>query len=132
MVEEHAPQSLLSWFIQSAGALGLLVTLSSLVVFIGALLVVFASRRPALIAAWYPWLLLPLWLACLGFFWGSTRSFMVIASSEVAPKPVDLAGGISIALVCPLLALVLAFPSFLVLSIGLFVRTLSAGKSAVT
>jgi hypothetical protein len=128
MVEEQ--QSILSWLIHSAGLFGLLVVLSSLVVSIGALIVVVASRRPGLIAACFPWLLLPLGLACFGMIWGSVQSFMVIASSEVAPKPKDLAEGVSVALVCPLLALALTFPGYLVLSIGLFLRTLAAGKQS--
>ena len=56
----------------------------------------------------------------------------LIANSEVAPKPKDLAEGVSVALICPFLALVLTFPSYLVLAAGLFLRTLGAGRQSST
>lgn len=130
MVEEQVRPSMLSWLIDSAGLFGLLVVLSALIVFIGAVIVVMASRRPGVIAACFPWLLLPLWLGFMGILWGSLQSFMVIAFSDVNPKPKDVAEGVSMALVCPLLALVLTFPGYLVLSLGLFLRTLAAGKQS--
>lgn len=132
MMEEQVQESMASWLIHSAGFLGLLILLTSLIVFLAALIVVFASRRPAMIAACFPWLLLPLWLGCLGAFWGSLQSFMVIAQSEVAPKPSELAEGVSVALVSPLLALVLTFPGYLILTVGLFLRTVAAGKQTTT
>lgn len=126
--DEQVQQSMLSWLIHSAGTLGLLVLISSLIVFVGALVVVFASRRPAVIAACFPWLLLPLWLGFLGALWGGMQWFLIVAGSPIFPEMRHLGEAVSTALISPFLALLLTSPSFLILSAGLFFRTLATGK----
>jgi len=128
VVEEEIRQSMLSWLIHSAGGFGLLVLLSALIVFLGALIVLFASRRPAVIAACFPWLLLPLWLGFLGALWGGMQWFLIVAGSPIFPEMRHLGDAVSTALISPFLALLLTFPSYLVLSAGLFLRTIAAGK----
>lgn len=47
----------------------------------------------------------------LGTVWGLTSSFSVIGATEVVPKPSELAGGVSQALVTTIVGLLLAIPT---------------------
>ena len=71
----------------------------------------------------------------LGTVWGMVASFMVIASSDVAPKPSVLAQGVSQALVTTVLGLLQAIPSiifFTVLKNRIARLTLEVGVTSET
>ena len=71
----------------------------------------------------------------LGTVWGMVASFMVIASSDVAPKPSVLAQGVSQALVTTVLGLLQAIPSiifFTVLKNRIARLTLEVGMTSET
>jgi hypothetical protein len=118
-------RSKLRWL---ADALGIRYTMLFLLtgplVFLGSLIVVALCRRPAPIAAFFPFVAIPFLIGIFGFFDGAISAFTVIASSSVSPKPSEIASGISTALVTPMVGLLLSVPSYLILSTGLFIRAL--------
>ena len=120
----------LVWFIRSLGLYGLLSLASGLAVFVGACAVVALARRPAVIASYLVFLLLPLLFAVTGAVQGTVSSFAVIARSDVVLKQSEIFAGIAEALVVVLSALTITLPSYFVVAIGLFVRTLQSPKGS--
>ena len=72
----------------------------------------------------------PLLLGILSALQGATSAFSVIAYASSAPKPSELAAGISTALVGPLVSLLIMAPSYAVAVIGATVRSLSSAESS--
>jgi hypothetical protein len=124
----HA-ESLLDWMLEALGLNAVVLPVLGLLLFGGGLLVVLLSRRPAVIAACLAFVPLPLMIGLFGMLHGAVMSFRVIANSVTAPKPAELAEGISIALFTPFVALLFTMPGFLVLALGLLVRTIQAGRN---
>ncbi|MGA2032992.1 MAG: hypothetical protein ABSG68_12085, partial [Thermoguttaceae bacterium] len=114
------PQSYAAWMIQSLGLFGLLMLLSGVAVFIGACLVVSLARRPAVIASYLVFLLLPLLFSAVGALKGSVASFAVLAVADVQIKQSQIFAGLSEALLLPLSALMITLPSYFVVAVGLF------------
>ena len=56
-------------------------------------------------------------IGLLGTIDGMIRSFSVIAASTATPKPADLAGGISVAMVTTMMGLVVAIPAIVIYSL---------------
>jgi len=122
-------RSLLSWMFNAIGLFyGLVLPLAGFVIFIGACLVVARSRRPAVIAAYLVFLPLPLLIGVYGSIRGFIASYSVIAMSTSTPNPAEVAEGISTALFTSLVGLMVTFPAYFVLAIGLFTRTLFSQK----
>jgi hypothetical protein len=122
------PQNYAQWVIMSLGLPGVLMLLSAAGIFVGAWFVVFLGRRPAVIASYMVFLLLPLLLAAFGALKGCVSSFGVIALAHVKVEQWQIFMGLSEALILPMMALTATIPSYLVLAIGLFVRTLCAAE----
>jgi len=120
-------ESSLSWMLRSLGSIyGLLILLAGLLVFVGACAVVVGSRRPAVIAAYLVFLPLPLLISALAVIYGALQSCLVLAASTASPRPSEIAWGMA-TVWCTLLAgLIAMLPSYAVLGVGLFVRTLSS------
>ena len=68
LAQVHSPvhESYMVWVIRSLGLFGLLTLLAGAAVFLGACLVVFLARRPAVIASYLVFLLLPLLFGTIG------------------------------------------------------------------
>jgi ABC-type transport system involved in multi-copper enzyme maturation permease subunit len=126
------PKPYAIWVIESLGFLGLLTVLSGVAIFVGACLVVSLARRPAVIAAYSLFLLLPLLFGALGALKGCVSSFSVIAMSGAQIKQWQIFGGLAETLLLLVTALTVTLPSYLVIAIGLFVRTLAAGRNPTT
>jgi MotA/TolQ/ExbB proton channel family len=126
---EQPPTSYALWLLNSLGLVGLLATAVGLLNFIGACLVVCLARRPSVVAAFMVFLVLPLLLAALGAVKGTVNAFSAIEMTGVEVKLSQIVGVVSEAMVNPLVALILAIPSFLILSIGLFIKTLKGGTA---
>ena len=124
--------SFLVWLVEVLGLFGLLALLTGVVIFFGACLVVFLARRPAVIASYFAFLLLPLLLAITGALKGLVGAFSLIARADVDLKQSQIFGNITEVLVLPLSALLVTIPSYFVLAIGLFVRMLLADKGPAT
>jgi hypothetical protein len=117
------------WVIQCLGLFGLLTVLSAVAVFIGACVVVFKSRRPAVIASYMAFLLLPLLFGIIGALNAIISTFDVLAMTDVRidVRQSQVLGFMAEVSLFPLIALISTLPSYFVLSIGLFVRTIFAG-----
>ena len=131
LAQAHAPtaESYASWMFRSLGFFGFLSLLTGVAIFVGACLVVFVARRPAVIASYLVFLVLPLLLAAIGALKGNLASFVVLASADIEIKQSQIFAGLSETLLPLSCALTVTLPSFLVLAIGLFVRTLRANEA---
>ena len=67
----------------------------------------------------------PFFIGLYGALEGTIASYQVIAASTVQPKPSELAQGISMALVTPMIGLLLMVPAYATATIGLLLRSLS-------
>ena len=115
--------SFLGWALQSMGILyGFLIPFSAFVVFVGACIVVFAFRRPSVIASYLVFLPLPALIGAFGTVHGLISSYAVIANSTSVPMQSEIAQGYSMSLFTLCVGLLFTFPSYFVLAIGLFVR----------
>ena len=72
LAQGPGPESYASWVIRCLGIFGLSTVLAGVAIFIGACLVVCLAHRPAVIAAYLVFLLLPLLLGALGAFGGAS------------------------------------------------------------
>lgn len=117
-------RSLLSWEFSSMGLYGFVIPFLAFVIFVGACAVVLAARRPAVIAAYLVVLPLPLLIGIFGSLHGFINALQVIAQASAAPKPSEIAEGVSTGLFTTLVALLLSFPAYFVVAGGLVVRTL--------
>lgn len=125
MAEKPVRVSYLTWAMRALGPFyAFVLPMTGLLVFIGAVVVVIACRRPSVIAAYLVFLPLPLLIGAYGTVQGMIASYSVMATSAAAPQPAQLAEGYSTALFTALLGLLLTFPSYFVLSCGLFIRTI--------
>lgn len=123
-------QSFLMWMIQALGIFGLIVPVLALAIFLGACVVVATSRRPAVIAAYLAFVPLPFVISVMGFLKGIVSSFSVIAMAGVTLKGSEIAGGVSESALVLYVGLISTLPSYLVVAIGLFVRTVTASEKA--
>ena len=126
---EPKQQSFLPWWIDVNGPLGFMIFLTGLAVFIGACLMVALAPRPAIKASFLVPVLLPLIFTMLAVIKMMIASISVNAMSDEQLKASVVAAGWSKAMVLPLEALCVIIPSYLVLAIGLFVRTLRASSN---
>jgi hypothetical protein len=105
----------------------LALPLAGLLAFVLALIVVLRggpSAGPALLFI----VPIPLLVGVMGFFDGMVMSFNVIALSEAAPKPNQIADGIATSLVTPIIGMLLMAPAYFVAMGGLFLRTLAGER----
>lgn len=122
-------QSFLHWFVSALGPKYLvLLPLAALIAFAVILVLVVRGRGWAAGAAAVLAVFMPLLVGLLGTIEGLILSYMVIASSDVTPKPSLIAEGISTSLVTAYAGLILTAPGFLLAVVGLFVRSLLEPK----
>jgi hypothetical protein len=127
-VDEPEQQSFLLWLLECLGLFGALAVLAGMAIFFGSWIVVFATRRPAVIASYLVFLPLPMLLAVAGALKGLVGVFSVVAMSGTELKQTHIMGALSETLVLPLSALLVTIPSLVVVGIGLFIRALLAEK----
>ena len=123
--EPPPSESFLYWVIRTGGG-GALIMLMGLALFIGSCLVVAWSQRPAVIASFLVFLFLPLLFAMIDVLKFNVCTLSVLSVVEVKLKATNVYAGLAKTLLLPLDALCVTLPSYLVLAIGLFVRTLRA------
>jgi len=124
---ESAPvqRSLLSWVLNSLGIPCLiLLLLTGLVCFVLALIIVVRGRGPMAVAALVLTVHAPILIGLAVSLQSAITSYTLIATSGTAPKPSDVAVGISSALVAPLLGIGMAIPAYATAVIGAFIRCL--------
>lgn len=127
LAQAHAPakKSYLMWAFESMGIFySLVLPAAGLAVFLGAILVVALNRRPGVIAAYLVFLPLPLLIGVFGSVHGLIFSLSAISSSgSDLPARVLVAAWPS-ALFTTYFALLVSFPSYFIVAIGLFVRAI--------
>ena len=125
------PQSLLSWAFMGLGPIYLtLLLLAALSSFVLALIIVTRGKGGMASTALLFIIPLPFLIGIFATLQGSIHSFTIIAMSEAAPKPAEIAQGISLALVAPLVGLLLMVPAYAVAVLGSLVRSLRAGQDS--
>lgn len=126
-------QSLLSWIGSSLGLpYAALLLISGLLCFVLSLILVLRGRGPMAAASLILIVHEPLLIGSFAAVQGGLASYRIIATSSAAPKPSEVAAGISTALVAPLVGLLLMVPAYATAALGGFIRALlkkaDAGK----
>ena len=128
MPVENVPRSYLAWMIESLGVYAIILPFLGMLLFGVSCIVVALSKRPAVIAACLVLVPLPFIIGVFAFLNGAISAFQVIANSETAPAPRDVASGIASGLFAPLMAIEVTLPGYLVLAFGLLWRTIASGR----
>ncbi len=116
--------SYFEWVYQCLGLFyGLLIPLSGLAVFIGGWWVVKKYRQPGVIAAYTIFLPLPVLIGVYGTVQGAITAISVISTTSGRIPPEMILESYVIASFTTLVGLLVSFPAYCVVSIGLFVRT---------
>jgi hypothetical protein len=127
--------SYLGWVIETLGPFySVVIPLAGLSVFFAACFVVMRSRRPGMIAAWLVLVPLPLLVGFQAamFRWMSVSAELSMSSSGV-PLTVAQIGEISFSGLVPLcVGLLEIWPAFVILTVGLIVRTYQSGRNQHT
>ena len=125
--DDAAPvrQSLLLWFFRALGwRYTLMLPAVTFLSFVLLCFVVFYGRGWAAGAAAVLLVPLPLLVGLMGTIDGLMSSYMVIATSDVMPKPSEVAEGVSTALVTSMVGMCLMIPNYWLAVIGLLVRSM--------
>ena len=126
---EPVRQSLLSWMLSALGfPYVVFLPLAGLVCFVLALVVVLRGRGPMSGPALILIVHVPLLIGVFAAIQGGIASYTVIATSTSAPKPSEVAEGISTALVAPMVGMLLMVPSYATAAFGTFIRCLAASS----
>ena len=122
--------SVLEWVLETLGvSYTLTIAISSMFLLWGACWFVWTQRRPAVIAAYYAFVPIPLMFGVLGTVQGFLQTYEYIAYSEVQPDPSTIAEGMAVSTATMYIAIIVTMPTLIVLSIGLFVKTIKAANS---
>ena len=99
---------------------------AALVAFALTLVVLLRGKGPMAGAALFFIVPMPLLIGLYGGIDGLISTYTIIAATSVQPKPSELAYGISLSLVAPMMGMLLMVPAYLLAMIGLIIRSLSA------
>jgi hypothetical protein len=120
-------QSFLSWIFTALGfKYAILLPVSALVVFVLTLIVVVRGKGPMAGVALMLIVPVPLLIGVLAAIEGGIRSYMVLATVPTDPTPGQSAAILSTLLVAPLVGMLLMAPSYVLATLGSFIRSLSA------
>ena len=129
MDTDPVPQSLLIWAYNSLGMMyAILLPIAGLVSFVLASVVVFRGKGAMSAAALILIVHTPLLIGLFAALQGAIASYTMIANAPTTPKPSEIAGGISTALVAPMFGMLLMIPGYAIAAIGSFVRSLSGSS----
>ena len=133
MIEnEPVQQSLLAWIVLALGLpYAVMLLLLALLSFVLTLVILVRGKGPMAAAALVLVVHLPLLIGAFGALQGTMSALTVIATSSTAPRPADVAAGVSTAIVVPLVALVLTIPNYLIAAVGAFVRSLNRREQPI-
>ncbi len=123
-------QSYVSWMISALGFPYLvLLAAAGLLSCVLALIIVLRGKGPLAASALILIVHIPLLIGIFAAIQGSISSFLVIATSETAPKPAEVAAGLSTAQVAPMVGIICMIPGYFVGAIGAFLRCLNDKSS---
>ena len=135
MAEEFAEpvrQSYLMWVVSALGwRYVVLLPLAGIVTLVLTLILLIRGRGSAQTGALLFIVPLPFYLGIVGVLDGLISSYQVIAMSQMAPKPSEVAMGISMSLVSAWVGLLLTVPSYVAASAGLLIRALAQPESTL-
>jgi hypothetical protein len=122
---EPVQQSLLQFYYSALGLrYSVMLPLAAIVGFALVLLIVIRGRGPLASAALLISLSLPLLVGLHGALDGMMAAYLVIASSEIMPKPSEYAMGSAMSCALPLVGMMLMGPSLLAALVGSVMRSL--------
>lgn len=129
MEEDFEPprrqESYLAWLVRSLGwRYTLFLPLAAMLscVLTGVLLLAGKGKSTGAAIAFV--VAIPFLIGVFGMFDGLMSSFIVLSQSGTSPKPSEIAEGISTSIVTPLVGMFLMGPSYLLATVGLFIRSL--------
>ena len=124
---EPIRQSLLSWLYSGLGPRYLvLLPLAALFSFVSAWIIVRRGKGSMAPAALLLVVHVPMLVGLAGLFDGNASVFEVIAAHSITPKPNELAYGLSLGYIAPMVGMVLTVPGYAVAVIGSLIRALRA------
>lgn len=124
---EQVGQSYLGWMLAALGVpYMILLPLAGLVCFLLALILVLRGKGPMAATALILIVHVPLLIGVFAAIQGGIASYRVIAMSETAPKPSEVAAGVSVALFAPLVGMLLMVPGYAAAAVGAFIRAIAA------
>lgn len=124
---EPVPRNLLTLVFAALGPeYAILLAVAGVTSFILAALIVIRGRGPLASAALLLVVSIPILIGVLAALHGAIASYMVIAMSDVPPKPADVAEGTFLALLGPVAGFVAGAPGFAVALIGTLTRAFSS------
>lgn len=121
---EPVQQSFLHWAIMALGPYAFLLPMAGLSCLVLALIVVMRGKGPMAIAFLVLIVHVPLLIGLFAAIQGGLSIYTMIAASSSAPRPSELAEGISTALVAPMVGMLLMVPGYAVSLVGSFIRSL--------
>lgn len=122
---EPVRQSFLSWLFQSLGlGYAVLLPLAGLFSFFLVLVIVIRGRGPFAGVALVLICHVPMLVGIFAAIQGAIISYSVIAMSSNAPKPSEVAAGISAALIAPMVGMVMMVPAYATAAVGATARSL--------
>ncbi len=124
-VEVHHQESFLVFLFRSLGMrYAFLIPLVALAAFVIVLIVVIRGKGPFAVSAMVFAIAMPLLVGLNGALDGMLASYQVIAMSTQSPKPNEIAQGVSMSLVAPLVAMFFTTPAFFTALVGSLLRSL--------
>ena len=119
-------QSYVQWMVTSLGPYVLYLPVAGLLCFVLTLIAVLRGKGSMAAVALVLIVPIPIFIGAFGCFQGAISFFRIIATSEVAPKPREVADAVSVALFAPFVGLMVMVPSYAVAVFGALYRSLSA------
>ena len=125
MLEAEAVRvSMLQWIVSALGIPYIfLLPLAGLVSFVLALLVVLRGKGPMAVLAVILIVPIPFLVGLFAATNGAMASLAVIASSPTAPKPAEIAEGVSTAIIAPMVGMLLMVPAYAAAVVGAIIRS---------
>jgi hypothetical protein len=104
----------------------IVLPLAGLICFLLALILVLRGKGPMAAAGLILIVHVPLLIGVFAAIQGAIASYTLIAMSATTPKPSELAAGISMALVAPMVGMVLMVPGYATAALGAIIRSFVA------
>ena len=120
-------KSYFAFVVDALGVAGTLMLIASLAVFVGACVVVFGNKRPAVIAAYLVFVPIPILIGIYAAVRGFVNGFAVVTMSDTDLRQSEILGVLTEAALLIQIGMLASVPSYLLTSIGLFVRALQSG-----
>jgi hypothetical protein len=127
---QPVPKSLLRFFYDAIGLqYVLLLSMAAIIGFAITLIVVIRGRGTLATAALLFAVPLPFVVGMFGALDGAAHSLVIISQSDMAPKSSEVAQGVSVVLITPMVGMFLMSPSYAVAMFGSLIRSFLEERS---